>query len=272
MSEKIIIKNSTKPMTLNVLEKAFKEIGLKKGMVVLLHSSLSSIGWVCGGAVSVILALENILGPAGTLVMPSHSGNLSDPEKWENPPVPKSWWNIIRNSMPSYERDLTPSFGMGVIAEVFRKQRGVLRSSHPNVSFVAKGKYAKHITANHSLEFAFGEKSPLKKIYDLGGYVLLLGANHLSNTSIHLAENRAHYSKKKIITNGAPVIVDRKRKWIKFKDYEDCTDDFVNIGKDFVKNRTDAVNLGFIGQAESQFFKQQDVVDFAVEWIEKNRK
>jgi len=92
MSEKKIIKKSTEPVTIEILEKDLYKIGLREGMIVLLHSSLSSIGWTCGGAVSVILALENILGSDGTLVMPSHSGYLSDPKNWKNPPVPESWW------------------------------------------------------------------------------------------------------------------------------------------------------------------------------------
>lgn len=272
MSEKKIVKKSTEPVTSEILKKDLYKIGLRKSMIVLLHSSLSSIGWVCGGAVAVILALENILGPEGTLIMPSQSTSLSDPKEWKNPPVPKSWWDSIRSTMPPYERDLTPASGIGVIPEVFRKQKGVLRSSHPHVSFIARGRYAKYITANHSLEFGCGEKSPLKRIYDLGGYVLLLGVKHSSNTSIHLAENRAYYPKKKIITCGAPIIINKERKWIEFKDFEDYVDDFVEIGKDFIKNRRNSINLGFIGQAESQLFKQKDIVDFAVEWIEKNRK
>jgi len=271
MSEKKIIKKSTEPVTIEILEKDLYKIGLREGMIVLLHSSLSSIGWTCGGAVSVILALENILGSDGTLVMPSHSGYLSDPKNWKNPPVPESWWESIRNTMPPYECDLTPTSGMGIIPEVFRKQKCVLRSSHPNLSFVARGKYAKYITANHSLEFGCGEKSPLKKIYDLGGYILLLGVKHSNNTSLHLAESRAHYSKKKKIKCSAPIKINNERKWIEFKDYEDYMDDFLEIGKDFLKDKGHLINLGLIGQAKSQFFKQKYLVDFAVEWIEANR-
>jgi len=69
-------------------------------MILIVHSSLSSLGWVCGGAPSVIQALENILTDDGTLIMPSHSGNLSAPKDWMNPPVTEAWFETIRKEMP----------------------------------------------------------------------------------------------------------------------------------------------------------------------------
>lgn len=272
MSEKKAISTIKKPVTIETLKKDFFNIGLREGMTVLLHSSLSSMGWVCGGAHAVILALEDVLGASGTLVMPAHSGDLSDPDNWGNPAVPESWWETIKSNMPSFDCDLTPTRGVGVIPEVFRKQKGVLRSSHPQVSFTAWGKNAEFITSGHSLEFGCGECSPLARIYDLDGYVLLLGVDHSSNTSIHLAEARSDYSGKTTILSGAPLTENQMRKWVEFKDYKDFSDDFAKLGKAFVKANSPNVSIADIGNAKSQFFKQKDLVDFAVGWIEKNRR
>jgi aminoglycoside 3-N-acetyltransferase len=271
MTENKIIGNTKTPLTIETLKKDFSSIGINKNMTVLLHSSLSSIGWVCGGAVSVILALEQILEPNGTLVMPSHSGDLSDPKNWENPPVPQSWWETIKAKMPAYDLDMTPTRGIGTIPEVFRRQNGVRRSNHPQLSFTARGKNAEFITSGHELDFGCGVTSPLKKIYELDGYVLLLGVDHSSNTSIHLAEAIADYSCKEIIISGAPILLNGKRKWVEFKDYKDFTGEFAKLGKDFTKAKQENINIGSIGNAKSQFFKQRILVDFAVTWFEKNK-
>ncbi len=142
MSEDKIVKKTKMPATIESLQTDLRALGVRPGMVVLVHSSLSAMGWVCGGAVAVVTALQKVLGSTGTLVMPAHSSGLSEPSKWESPPVPESWWPVIRENMPAYDPVLTPTRAMGVIAETFRKQRGVLRSSHPLDSFCACGPQA----------------------------------------------------------------------------------------------------------------------------------
>jgi len=272
MSEKDVIKNSSRPRTISTLTDDLRNIGVKKGMIVLFHSSMSSIGWICGGAISVIIAIEQVIGDKGTLIMPAHTGDLSDPAKWENPPVPEQWYETIREAMPVFYPDLTPTRGVGVIPEIFRKQRSVIRSNHPQVSFAGWGKHAEYITGEHSLEYASGEKSPLAKIYELNGYVLLTGIGHESNTSLHLAEYRADYPSKKEEVSGVPLMVSGERKWVDIKDINSSTEDFEELGSAFMKKKKELIKISNIGQAESQLFRQRDLVDFAVRWMETNRK
>src|SRR4051812_34374634 len=101
------------PATVPSLISDFAALGVRSGMVLVVHSSLKSLRWVNGGPVAVILGLEEVLGPAGTLVMPTHSADNSDPSNWKNPPVPESWWQTIRDTMPAYDPALTPTFRMG---------------------------------------------------------------------------------------------------------------------------------------------------------------
>ena len=272
MPENSVIEKTDAPATVDSLRSDLRSLGVRPGTVLLVHSSLSAMGWVCGGAVAVILALQEALDPDGTLVMPAHSPGLSEPGKWENPPVPESWWQVIRANMPAYDPALTPTSNMGVIAETFRMQRGVLRSSHPQVSFCACGPQASHIIDGHSLAFGLGEDSPLARVYDLNGLVLLLGASHGSNTSMHLSEYRANLPTRRIVQEGAPITVSGSRRWTTFEEIEPDSSDFERIGKDFLRSDAgNAVRQGRVGLADCQLMPQRGVVDFAVGWIERNR-
>ena len=272
MPEGQAVRKAKTPATVGSLQTDFKALGIEKGMVLVVHSSLSAIGWVCGGAVAVIIALQEVLGETGTLVMPTHSTGLSDPSQWQNPPVPESWWQTIRETMPAYDPDLTPTRSMGKIAETFRKQSGVLRSAHPQSSFCARGPQASYIVNNHALAYGMGENSPLARIYDLHGSVLLLGVGHSSNTSIHLAEYRADFPAKRVVQEGAPISQAGSRVWTTFENIDVNDSDFDRLGEDFLRsNAGKVVQHGKIGIANCQLMPQRTIVDFAVDWFEKNR-
>ncbi|HEY4392365.1 MAG TPA: AAC(3) family N-acetyltransferase [Paenibacillus sp.] len=259
-------------ITVETLKSDFIRLGVRPGMTVIMHSSYKAIGqFVVGGPPAVILALEAVVGPEGNVVMPTHSGDLSDPAGWENPPVPKEWWETIREQMPAYDPDLAPLWGMGIIPDMFRKQDSVIRSSHPQLSFGAWGPKAEFIAGNHALEYSLGEQSPLGRIYELEGYVLLLGVGNGSNTSLHLSEIRAEYETKREIMNQAPIKIDGIRHWAQFKDIEYDSSDFAAIGDDF-ERETGLVQRGKIGGAEAMLIPQKELVDYGTSWLPAHRK
>ena len=90
------MRRTESPLTRRSLARTLRACGLARGQVVLVHSSMSKLGWIVGGAEVVILALLDVIGQEGTLMMPTHTSDNSDPARWENPPVPEAWWPVIR--------------------------------------------------------------------------------------------------------------------------------------------------------------------------------
>lgn len=267
MKEKDVINKTNNLNTVSTMVEDFKALGINKDDIVLVHSSLSNLGWVCGGSQAVILALMEVLGEEGTLVMPAQSSDWSDPSDWECPPVPKEWIETIYDNMPAYEVDVTPTRGMGRIAELFRTFPNTKRSNHPQVSFCANGKLAQHIIEKHPLAPQLGMDSPLGKLYDLDGKILLLGVGYDSCTSFHLAETLI--DEMPIVKMGTSIIEDGVRVWTWFEDYDYDSDDFEALGKAFEEKHI--VKEGKVGNATCKVFSVKEGVDFAREWLIKNR-
>ena len=155
------------------------ELGITRGGVLLVHTSFSKVGPVEDGPPGLIRGLQSALGPDGTLVMPS----MTDDD--DHPFDPRS----------------TPCLGMGVVADTFWRTPNVLRSDSPH-AFAALGPEAARITADHPLDVPHGLNSPVGRVYDLNGQILLLGVGHDANTTIHLAEALAgvRYRRQKSLT------------------------------------------------------------------------
>jgi aminoglycoside 3-N-acetyltransferase len=270
MSEADTIALSELPLTIDSLTEQFTACGLAAGQTVLVHTRMSALGWIVGGGISVIHALLRVLTPSGTLMMPTFSAENTDPAKWVNPPVPEQWWEIIRQHMPAYNPRTTPTYGMGTVPELFRTFPGVLRSDSPDVSFAALGPNAEYLTANHnSLGRLFGDESPIGKLYELDGCVLLLGVDHGNNTSLHNAEYRTNLPKK-YTREGTAMLVNGVRQWVWY-DMEAISDeDFAELGRDYETAHNIQVNQ--VGRGQAHFMKQRPLIDFAVGWLEQHRK
>ncbi len=270
MTEAEIVQSTEKPLTRISLAERLREAGMEKDQIVLVHSSMSKLGWIVGGAEAVILALLDVLGDQGTLMMPSHTSDNSDPSDWSNPPVPKSWWPLIREHTPPYNPRTTPTRMMGTIPELFRTWPGTIRSAHPVTSFAANGPLAEYLTSEHALDEEFGNSSPIGRLYELDGYVLLAGVGHTNNSSIHLAEYRTDYPGKRSLSTGSSMLIDGQRRWVKYETLDLQDGDFAELGAAFDSARDIPVHR--IGQADVRFIKQRTLVDFAIQWMEENRR
>ncbi|KAF7585650.1 hypothetical protein BBP40_010353 [Aspergillus hancockii] len=206
------------------------KLGLKPGDTILLHSSLSSIGWIPGGAETLLKVLLSILTPTGTLVVPTHTGDNSDPADWHHPPVPEEWWPTIRATMPAYDPRITRTRGMGVLPEMLRRWPGALRSAHPQTSFAAVGAKAELITGDHALDCKMGERSPLARLEGIGARVLLLGVGFERCSAFHLAEYRI--PGRRVGEEGFAAFVRGQRQWVVVRDVSVDDGDFGEIGAD----------------------------------------
>jgi len=266
MDEGEVVNNTDEPRTVRSLKKDLKEAGIEEDETLFVHSSLSSLGWVCGGAQAVIEALLDVVSE-GTLVLPTFSGGLSEPSRWEHPPVPESWWETIKEEMPAFDPEITPTGSVGTIPEIFRNWPGVTRSSHPTVSFAALGRDAEIITKDHPYDYPLGEDSPLARLYDLDADILLLGVSYDRNTSFHLGEYRAPRCEE--VVQGAPIMEEGERVWKEYKDIKFKDDKFEEIGKEF--EEVEDVKIFKVGSAESRYFSLRDAVDFSERWFSKFR-
>lgn len=269
MSEQSPIDRSAAPLTVASLTEGLRGCGLAEGQTVLVHMAMSKLGWIIGGAEAVILALLAAVDDSGTIMMVTNSNNNTDPWEWQHPPVPEQWWQTIRDHTPAYNPQTTPTRGVGVVPELFRTWPGAVRSSHPAFSFAARGPNADHLVADHALTEDWGDRSPLGKLYELDGHVLLLGVDHWNNTSLHLAEFRADYPGKRNLRTGSAMLVDGERQWVTYETVNSDPDDFGDIGTAFDAAHEIAVQR--ISGAEVRFFRQRLVVDFAVQWMEEHR-
>ncbi len=258
-------------LTTSALKADFERIGLRPGQTVMMHSAMGAFkGYIVGGPVAVIDALMQVLSPEGTLVMPAHTSDNSDPALWKNPPVPEAWWETIRAEWPPFRPEITPTRKMGIIAECFRKYPAVLRSNHPSSSFSAWGKNAAYVTADQPLNNFFGENSPLDRVYALDGYVLLLGVGHGNNTSLHRAEYRAQWVGKAPEINSSAMLQAGKRVRVTYSDDSVSDADFPAIGAAY-EAETSAVTIDHIADAPVRFMRQRPLIDFAVQWMNAHR-
>ena len=185
------------------IKKIFLKAGLKKADVVLVHSSLGRIGHVENGSDDVIDALLEIIGKEGLLVMPGFCEPKYDKKQ-------KMYVFDVRN-MSTYT---------GAIPEAFRKRKGVKRSISPTHSLCALGKRADEFIKNHeNCDNPFAMNGPFGKLYYWNAKMLLIGVDHLANSSLHIVEDMqdfpvkvfTHKFKALILEDGKKKLIEARR-------------------------------------------------------------
>ncbi len=263
--EASLIGADKRPLSKENLKNELARMGLANGDLVLMHVAMHRLGWIIGGAQSLLEAVFEVLGDTGTLVMPGFSSHLSDPAGWNSPAVPASWVEDIRANMPLFDPDMTPTRGIGQVAEALRALPATRRSIHPNDSFLAHGPLARALLDDHSLENSLGQTSPLGRLHAHEAKVLLLGAGYDSCTGFHLAEDGLPGIKSETVRyphareNGIT-------KWQEAAQSPSFEEHFGTIGAKFEAARA-SITLGFDGAA--RLFLMSEAVSFARDWLEE---
>lgn len=220
-----------KVITKDEIKKGLKNLGLKKGNVVLVHSSLSSLGHVEGGAETVIKALLETVGKTGTVMMPY-------------------------------------PLGKATIAKFFSSMPGVYRSVHPTHSVSAIGAKARYLTKDHDkMPTACGKGTPFGKLVDLGGYILLIGVDQDRNTTFHTAED---YADLPYLSEKEFYFVDDKgiERTIVLKRFPGPHRDFISMDRIF--RETGIMKIGRIGNAMVRLIDAKKMIKVCLEVLKKD--
>ena len=154
----------------NSLTEDFKNLGIKKNDNILIHSSMKSIGEVDGGADTVLDVFIKYLADDGNIALPSHS------------------WDAINSEHNIFDPEKEPSC-VGILTEMFRKRKGVLRSLHPTHSIAITGKDKEYFVKDeHLIDTPCGRKGCWGKLLDMDFKIIFLGCSTKRNTYIHGVE------------------------------------------------------------------------------------
>lgn len=251
------------------LVEAFREIGVEQGMEVMVHSSLSALGFVVNGPLDVIDAMLDVVGESGTVLMPAHTGQLTDPADWRSPAIPAEDVERVRRSLKPLDTRTTPIRNRGVVAQTFLTYPGVVRSDHPLNSVIASGRRAAEFTKTHPLHASEGPDSPIGKLYDAGGHVLLLGVSFTRCTAIHLAEFIADVPY--LTANKLRVLVARPGgggEFVRLERYPNGSDGFDKVRTDFPT--ANVIRERDFRRGRITFFPIRPVVDYVVERLRED--
>lgn len=229
--------------TYDALRGGFRGLGLDSGDSVIVHSSLSSLGWIAGGAETVVDALCDSVGTTGTVMMPTFT-------RYDQP----------------YDPDVSPST-VGAITETFRKRDGTVRSGHPTKSVVVDGPNAASLTGDHDLRDSIGPDSPIHRlITERNADVFLLGVDHTTNSALHIAERLADLPYRDQFAETTIRRTDGSIETVEVNKVH-CSRGFGVIGS--ITNRLGIEREGHVGDATARLLDGSTLLSVVVELLEE---
>jgi aminoglycoside 3-N-acetyltransferase len=265
------------PVTFSRMSDDLRASGVRRGTILMLHTRMSAIGWVVGGAETVVRAVLEALGPDGTLV--AYTGWNDNPFELEG--WPSDWKDSYLRELPAYDPMVSqPARDNGRVPERIWTWPDSVRSAHPEANVTAIGRQASWLVSDQPDDFPQGAGSPLAKLVEAEGQVLMLGAPLSTITLLHHSETLAEGREKRFVTYRMPVLVDGRTEWRTYRDidttargafpYEDffAEDAFEVIGREALA--AGCGRTGLVGSAVSYLFEASALTRFGIEWIEEH--
>lgn len=215
------------------------------------HASLRKLGPIEGGPHALIDAIQQVIGPSGTMLMVL--GAKED---------------------AVFDAQTTPADpSIGALAEIFRQRPTTRVNDHAAARFGATGPHATSLLEATPLHDYYGPGSVLQRFTNLDGVVLRLGADLNTVTLTHWAEYLADLPAKRVVRRYYQR-VDIGEQWIKSLDDSDglvdwpAGDYFTELLKDYLA--TGRANIGTVGSCTAELLQARDYVPFATRWMESH--
>lgn len=246
-------------------------IGLNAGDTVMVHAAMSKVGPMLNGPDALSTALLDVIGPEGTLLVYTSWDSVHDDLLDDDGRVLAEW----RDHVPGFDPQASRAVRMnGVIAEFVRTMPGARRSGNPGASVAAIGKLADWITADHPQDYGYGEGSPLAKLIEANGCILMVGAPWDTMTLIHHADHLADLPAKRLVRYEVPFAAGAAKTW-RFMEQFDTTEPVVEgLPENYIEQIVTAYvasgsgREGMIGLAPSLLVDARPMLAFAIAWLE----
>ncbi|MGH3612610.1 MAG: aminoglycoside N(3)-acetyltransferase [Pseudonocardia sp.] len=262
-----VVDSGTKTLSRAEIRTDLSALGLPVGSTYLIHSSLRRVGPLTDGPSTLAEALQDVLGPRSTIVVPTFTAtNSTRTRRFRRLTAGMTPEQIAAEEakIEGFDRSATPAQDVGVFAEFIRQRPEAVRSDHPQTSFTALGPSATELTRDHALDCHLGERSPLAKLYAVDAIVLLLGEGlETVCTCFHLAEHRLPMPAPRRLFR-CYVLEEGRRTLREFMAAEADDSDFGRLGAVMVAG-SPFVHRGRVGRTTASWFPLHAAVDFAVD-------
>lgn len=255
------------------LRQDLQRLGIRAGDMVMVHAAMSTVGPLLNGPDALIGALLDAVGADGTLIAYTDWDGAYDSLLDAKGRVPPEWRPHVPAFDPATSRAARDN---GILAEFIRTTPGAYRSDNPGASVAAIGARAAWLTADHPLDYGYGEGSPLAKLVQAGGKVLMVGAPRDTMTLLHHAEHLAQIPNKRIRQYEVPLASPEGSCWRMAEEFETSEPVIPGLADDYFATIVSAFlaagegQRGTIGNASSLVVEAEAMCRFAVNWLELN--